>query len=96
MSDEHRTKIGNSQILKCLIEHATGQREMSASQVTAGLGLLKKVLPDLTAVEQSGSVEVTHLNSQVDRTPRLTRDEWLQIEHKPDVAPTGRPPAQSH
>ena len=54
MSDEHRTKIANSQILKCLIEHASGEREMSASQVSAGLGLLKKVLPDLSAVELSG------------------------------------------
>ncbi len=54
MSDEHRTKIANSQILKCLIEHATGEKEMSASQVTAGLGLLKKVLPDLQSVELTG------------------------------------------
>jgi hypothetical protein len=30
---------------------------MSASQVTAALGLLKKTLPDLKAVEHSGDVE---------------------------------------
>ena len=59
MSDEHRTKIANSQILKCLIEHATGDREMSATQVSAGLGLLRKVLPDLSAVEAKHDVSDT-------------------------------------
>lgn len=54
MSQEHRTKIGNSQILKFLIEHVEGKREMSPSQVTAGLGLMKKVFPDLQAVQHSG------------------------------------------
>ena len=47
MSSTHRDKIKNSNILNVLIEHTEGKREMSASQVTAGLGLLKKVLPDL-------------------------------------------------
>jgi hypothetical protein len=54
MTHEHRTKIAKSQILKCLIEHATGTREMSATQVTAGVALLKKVLPDLSNIELSG------------------------------------------
>lgn len=54
MSEEHRGKIRNSNILNALIEHATGTREMSATQVTAGLGLLKKALPDLSAVTISG------------------------------------------
>lgn len=49
MSNEHRVKIQNSNILNALIEHVEGIREMSASQVTAGLGLLRKVLPDLQA-----------------------------------------------
>ena len=54
MSDEHRVKIQNSNILNALIEHVEGTREMSATQVTAGLGLLKKVLPDMTHAELSG------------------------------------------
>lgn len=49
MSHTHRDKIKNSNILNALIEHAEGQREMSSTQVQAGLGLLKKVLPDLAA-----------------------------------------------
>lgn len=54
MSDEHRVKIQNSNILNALVEHVTGQRDMSATQVTAGLGLLKKVLPDMQAMQVSG------------------------------------------
>ena len=56
MSDEHRVKIQNSNILNSLIEHVEGKREMSATQVSAGLGLLKKVLPDLSSVEMSAEV----------------------------------------
>lgn len=54
MSDAHRTKIANSQILKGLIEHAEGKREMSATQASVGLGLLRKVLPDLATVSHTG------------------------------------------
>lgn len=53
MPESHRVKIQNSNILNALIEHVEGVREMSASQVTAGLGLLKKVLPDLAATAES-------------------------------------------
>lgn len=60
MTDEHRGKIRNSSILNALIEHAEGKREMSATQVTAGLGLLRKALPDLSAVEHSGDVTLRH------------------------------------
>jgi hypothetical protein len=58
MSDEHRVKIQNSNILSALISHACGEREMSATQVSAGLGLLKKVMPDLAATTITG--DVTH------------------------------------
>lgn len=54
MSEEHRVKIQNSNILNALIEHIEGRREMSPSQVSAGLGLLKKALPDLSGVTVSG------------------------------------------
>lgn len=54
MSNEHRAKIQNSNILNALIEHAEGRREMSSTQVTAALGVLKKALPDLAAMQVSG------------------------------------------
>ena len=57
MSDEHRVKIQNSNILNALIEHVQGEREMSATQVSAGIALMKKTLPDLAAVTISGDPE---------------------------------------
>jgi hypothetical protein len=57
MDDSHRVKIQNSNILTALIKHVEGRQEMTASQVSAGLGLLKKVLPDLSAVTVSGDNE---------------------------------------
>lgn len=51
MSNAHRDKIKNSNILNALLEHVEGKREMSSTQVTAGLGLLKKVMPDLANVQ---------------------------------------------
>jgi hypothetical protein len=57
MSAEHRVKIQNSNILNALIEHAEGRREMSATQVSSGLGLLKKILPDLSAVTIGGDAD---------------------------------------
>lgn len=50
MTEEHRVKIKNSNILNALIEHVEGKRDMSATQVSAGLGLLKKVMPDTTSI----------------------------------------------
>lgn len=60
MSDAHRDKIANSNILNALVEHAEGRREMSSTQVQAALGLLRKVMPDLAATELSGSLAVSH------------------------------------
>lgn len=49
MSEAHRDKIRNSNILNALVEHVEGKREMSPSQVSAGLGLLRKIMPDLAS-----------------------------------------------
>ena len=51
MGAEHRGKIANSNILNCLIDHVTENREMTSSQVTAGIALLKKVMPDLAQTD---------------------------------------------
>ena len=54
MSHEHRTKISRSKILNRLIACGEGDLEMSSTQASVGMGLLKKVMPDLTAVEMTG------------------------------------------
>ena len=55
MGAAHRTKIANSQILKRLIECAEGDLEMSSTQATVALGLLRKVMPDMTETMLKGS-----------------------------------------
>jgi len=84
LTDEHRLKIKNSNILSCLIEHAQGAREMTASQVQAGIALLRKVLPDLSAVELSGVVQLEH----EDRVAQMERDAAEYTEAGGAVPPT--------
>jgi len=51
MGPEHRSKIGKSKILGELIRFAEGEispEDYPPHRVTASLGLLKKVMPDLT------------------------------------------------
>lgn len=67
MTDEHRVKIKNSNILNALIEHVEGKREMAATQVSAGLGLLRKVMPDLAASADTGDTgELLSINRMTD------------------------------
>lgn len=56
MGEEHRTKIANSKLLSRLIACAEGEVEMTSTQASVALALLKKVMPDLSAqtVEISG------------------------------------------
>jgi hypothetical protein len=49
-----RSRIRAGGIAKRLECHVLGTVEMSASQVTAALGLLRKVVPDVAAIEHSG------------------------------------------
>lgn len=52
--DFTRERLKTTQIVNRLTGHVLGTVEMSPSQVTAGLGLLKKSLPDLQATEFTG------------------------------------------
>lgn len=76
MSDTHRVKIENAKILNGLIDHFQGTRNLSLSQVNVGLALLKKVLPDLQAVEISGAnggpVEINDVSARETLLGRLT------------------------
>ena len=68
-----REKIKASQIINALQNHIFGKHKLDASQVTAGLGLLKKCVPDLTSVELSGEVDVKT------RASDLSDDELAKI-----------------
>ena len=66
-----RKKIQTTQIIKRLTKHILAEPKinedgemvteglMTATQVTAALGIIRKTLPDLTAVDISGEVALT-------------------------------------
>ncbi len=58
MTPEHRAKIANSNILNRLIRHAEGLEDMKQTEVTSGLALLKKVLPDLQSIQIDAKADV--------------------------------------
>ena len=57
MPVDHRTKIANTKILNRLIDCAEGNLDLTKVQASVGLGLLKKVFPDLQSVAHSGDSE---------------------------------------
>ena len=67
MSNAHRDKIANSNILNALIQHAEGKREMSSTQVTAALGLLDRVMPKLAATTIEGGENALELVHRIER-----------------------------
>lgn len=75
-SDATREKIKASMLIKSLYKHVVDGTEMKTTQVTAALGLLKKVLPDLTSTELSGKVE----NQAWIGPPPKTAEQWEE-EH---------------
>jgi hypothetical protein len=63
-----RARIRAGGIVKRLEDHVLGKVEMTASQVTAALGLLRKCVPDLATVEHTGEgggpIEFTNVDKQ--------------------------------
>lgn len=53
-AEEIREKIRATLIVKALEDHVLEAKEMTPSQVSAALGLLKKSVPDLGAITLSG------------------------------------------
>ena len=68
-----RAKIQTSQIVNRLFSFVNGEAEMSAPQVTAALGLLKKTLPDLSAVDLKAELNDKRTNAD------WTRDELVSF-----------------
>lgn len=56
--EEVRERIRNSRIVNKLMEHVLDDEiKLTSSQVTCGLGLLKKVIPDLSAQDITSNGE---------------------------------------
>ncbi|MEO1538494.1 MAG: hypothetical protein AAFR73_12275 [Pseudomonadota bacterium] len=65
MSHTHRDKIKNSNILNALVEHVEGQRDMTSTQVTAGIALLKKIMPDLASTDITSDGEKVQMPTEI-------------------------------
>jgi hypothetical protein len=75
-----RERIQSSKVANRLIEFVLGEITLEPAQVTAALGLLKKVLPDLS--QSDNKTEVVH--RYVARLPNKATDphKWQQ-QHAP-------------
>ena len=49
--EETRAKIKTSQLVNRLQDHVFGKVDLKPTQVTSALGLLKKSIPDLSAIQ---------------------------------------------
>ena len=60
--EKTRAKIQATQIVNALMDHIlekNGRGDMKPTQITASLGLLKKVLPDLQSTELKATVDAS-------------------------------------
>jgi hypothetical protein len=60
-----RAKIQSEKIIDKLNNHILNGDEMTSTQVSAALGLLKKTTPDLSAIELQGEVDHNVKISQI-------------------------------
>ena len=56
-SDKTRERIKTSMLINRLTSFVEGTVELTPAQVTAALGLMKKTLPDLQAVQHEGELD---------------------------------------
>lgn len=66
-TDEIRNKIRASQLVNRLENHVFGEVEMNSTQVTAALGLLKKCVPDIQAIQHSGDADNPLMLAMIER-----------------------------
>jgi hypothetical protein len=59
-TDVVRRRIRATQLMRRLAKHALGKLDMTVTQIKAAEILLRKVVPDLKAVEHTGTVN--HVN----------------------------------
>lgn len=53
-----RAQIRSDRLITRLEDYVLGDVDLKPPQVSAALGLLRKTIPDLTAVDQSGEIDV--------------------------------------
>ena len=67
-----RSRIKTALLVKALQDHAVNGKDMAQSQITAALGLLRKVMPDLTATTLSATIQDTNELSTAEIVRRIS------------------------
>jgi hypothetical protein len=78
-----REKIQASMLIRALHDCVEGRNKMTSVQVRAAEVLLRKVVPDLAAVEYSGETTVKY---EISSEP-MTADEWKREVEQQDLPP---------
>lgn len=68
---EVRQRIDVLALVNALEQHALGGSKMSATQVSAALALLKKVMPDISSAAEKNAKETTSALSHEDALKEL-------------------------
>lgn len=76
VTDLSRERIRYGMCINRLQNFVAGRIEMSPHQVTAALGLLRKGVPDLQAIEHAGMIEHEVAHTISDKP--MTNVEWAQ------------------
>lgn len=77
--EEYRAKIDTNTITNSLIGHIKGEVEMTSTQVTAALGLLRKCLPDLAALTINNDADSPFLIKDISSSPYEGQsNQWLE------------------
>jgi hypothetical protein len=71
-----REKIQASMIIRALNDCVAGRNKMTSVQVRAAEVLLRKVVPDLAAVEHSGEATVQYVIS----SEPMSAEDWKRVE----------------
>ena len=101
MGPDHRAKIANSNILNKLIAFVDGPQNeddekvtLNQTQVHAALGLLKKVMPDLSAVdstvEHTGSNDLAALMERIAQENNRIGPDYRPPEPVNGATPDGK------
>lgn len=91
-----RERIRVTKLIQALELHALGKIQMSATRIRAAEVVLKKALPDLTAIEHSGFIETPPTREEL--LARLTQLHARAVERVDNggaaraVEPAGPPP----
>jgi hypothetical protein len=80
-------------LVKYLTDHVLGKRELSASQVTAALGLIRKVVADKT--ETKADITVRKAESMHEEQARLLAESYIEARRVASAGAAASDPVHS-